>query len=173
MQKYGALKVNQITDMTIVKNLLERHHVAPEKIKTVENLHEEHFSNSQLINKTVNTVTFIAILLITISTIIIGISETRRIKKTLMIMDAIGGSIYTHVLYFIQQNILPIAIATVIAIPIGFLLLDLWLNQYDMINSLSYIYATAALLILVISLIFVMSISLIINQHSVIIGNKK
>ncbi|CNH84077.1 Membrane protein [Yersinia massiliensis] len=173
VQKYGALKVNQITDMTKVKNLLERHHVAPEKIKTVEHLHEDHFSNGQLINKTVNTVTFIATLLITISTIIIGISETRRIKKTLMIMDAIGGSIYTHILYFIRQNILPIAIATVIAIPIGFLLLDLWLNQYDMINNLSYIYAMAALLILVMSLIFVMSITLIINQHSIIIGNKK
>jgi putative ABC transport system permease protein len=164
-QRYGALKLQHMRDITSVKKILERYQVNPEQIKSVNHLHQEYFNSSRLMQRTVNFVTLISIALILISTMIIGISETKRIGKTLKIMESIGGSIYTNIIFFIQQNITPIIIATIISLPIGLFLLHQWLDQYNAVNSLSYVNATGALLIFIVSIIVVMTITLIFNSN--------
>ncbi|MBX9497326.1 darobactin export ABC transporter permease subunit [Yersinia enterocolitica] len=165
-QRYGALKLKKTQDIGTVKKILERYHVNPTQIQTVSHLHKEYFSSSRLIQKTVNFVTLLSITLILISSIIISISETKRIGKTLRIMESIGGSIYTHIVFFIQQNIAPIIMAAMMSLSIGFILLHRWLVQYNTVNSLSYANATGALLIFMISIVVIMTITLILNNNA-------
>ncbi|HHH0666803.1 TPA: ABC transporter permease, partial [Yersinia enterocolitica] len=169
-QRYGALKLQDMQDIGAIKKTLERYRVTPTQIQTVSNLHKEYFNNSRLIQQTANSVTLVSILLILISTIIISISETKRIGKTLKIMESIGGSIYTHIIFFIQQNIAPIVIAVIISFSVGFFLLHRWLVQYNAVNSLSYVNAAGTLLTFMISIIVIMTITLILNNN---IHNKK
>ncbi|HGI5920420.1 TPA: ABC transporter permease, partial [Yersinia enterocolitica] len=105
------------------------------------------------------------VILVLISTIIISTSETKRLEKTLAIMESIGGSIYTHIIFFIQQNIIPIAIAVTISLPISFLLLHNWLAQYSIVKGLTYIYATSSFVVFILCIIIVMTITLILNSN--------
>ncbi|WP_145520005.1 darobactin export ABC transporter permease subunit [Yersinia mollaretii] len=160
---YGALKLQTSQDIAGVKRTLERYHITPEQIKSVNSLHQESLSSSRLIQTTVNNLTLLSMALILISTVIISMSETKRIEKTLKIMDAIGGSIYTHMVFFIQQNIVPVFVAVIVSLPVGLFLLNLWLNQYVIINGQSYIYAMTALLAFLITIIIVMCATLLFN----------
>lgn len=163
-QQYGALKLQNSHDIAMAKRVLERYHITPEQIKSVNSLHQESLSSSRLIQTTVNNLTLLSIALILISTVIISMSETKRIEKTLRIMNAMGGSIYTHIVFFIQQNIAPVFVAVIVSLPVGLFLLNLWLNQYVMVNGLSYIYAMAALLAFIVTIIVVMCATLFFNN---------
>ncbi|QHB33252.1 ABC transporter permease [Yersinia canariae] len=166
-QRYGAIKLRNINDMEKLEKTLSRYHVNSEQIISANNLHKEYFNSNVLLHKTINAATFFSVILILISTIIIGSTETKRLEKTLKIMDSIGGSTYTHIVFFIQQNIVPILIATIISLPASFLLLHKWLAQYSLAKQLSYAYATGSLIISTLSIIIVMVITFILNSHIV------
>ncbi|WP_235801392.1 hypothetical protein [Yersinia pekkanenii] len=170
-QRYAAIKLQHRQDLGEVKKILERYPVNPMQIQTVNHLHQEYFNTNKLMQKTANLVAGLSISLILISTIIISISETKRIGKTLKIMESIGGSIYTHIVFFIQQNIAPIILAAIIAFSIGFFLLHRWLVQYHAVDNLSYVNATATLFIFIISIVVIMTITLILNSN--LINTKK
>lgn len=122
---------------------------------------------------TINTVTLFTVILVLISAIIISTSETIRLEKTLAIMESIGGSIYTHIIFFIQQNVIPIVIAVIISLPVSFLLLHNWLTQYSIVKGLAYIYATSSFVIFILCIILVMTITLILNSHTLNSQKKK
>ncbi|CNH26557.1 Membrane protein [Yersinia intermedia] len=166
-QRYGALKLQYIQDLGEVKKTLERYRVNPTQIQTVEHLHQAYFNTNRLMQKTANFVAILSLSLILISTVIISISETKRISKTLRIMESIGGSIYTHIVFFIQQNIAPIIFAAIIAFSMGFFLLHRWLVQYHAVDNLSYVNATATLFIFIISIVVIMTITLIFNNDNI------
>ncbi|EPS8494138.1 darobactin export ABC transporter permease subunit [Yersinia enterocolitica] len=172
-QRYGAVKLESIQDFGKVEKILKRHHVNTEHIKSVNKLHKEYFSNNILMYNTINTVTLFTVILVLISTIIISTSETKRLEKTLAIMESIGGSIYTHIIFFIQQNIIPIVIAVIISLPVSFLLLHNWLTQYSIVKGLAYIYATSSFVIFILCIILVMTITLILNSHTLNSQKKK
>ncbi len=172
-QRYAAIKLNNITDRAAVEKILKHYNVSTEQIKSANELHQDYFNNNKLMKETINMATLLSVILILISTIIVGTSETKRLGKTLEIMESIGGSIYTNVIFFIQQNLIPIVIAAGISLPISFLLLQRWLSQYPLVNSISYIYATSALIIFMLSVITVMVVTLIFSSKSLnILGNK-
>lgn len=172
-QRYAAIKLNNITDRAAVEKILKHYNVSTEQIKSANELHQDYFNNNKLMKETINMATLLSVILILISTIIVGTSETKRLGKTLEIMESIGGSIYTNVIFFIQQNLIPIVIAAGISLPISFLLLQRWLSQYSLVNSISYIYATSALIIFMLSVITVMVVTLIFSSKSLnILGNK-
>lgn len=172
-QRYGAVKLKNIQDFGKVEKVLNSYHVNTEHIKSVNNLHEEYFSNNVLMYNTINTVTLFSVILVLISTVIISTSETKRLEKTLAIMESIGGSIYTHIIFFIQQNIIPIIIAVIISLPIGFLLLHNWLTQYSLIKKSSYIYATGLFTAFILCIIIVMTTTLIFNCNTLKNQKKK
>lgn len=162
-QRYAAVKLKNIQDMVELERILERYNINTTQIKSVNNLHKEHFNNSILMQETINIVTLLSVTLIFISTVITGISETKRLDSTLKIMESIGGSIYTNIIFFIQENITPIIIAMAISLPISFLLLQRWLNQYSLVKGLSYIHGAGALITFILSIIIVMAITLIFS----------
>ncbi|WP_174848404.1 darobactin export ABC transporter permease subunit, partial [Yersinia artesiana] len=172
-QRYGAVKLENIQDIGKVEKILNRYHVNTENIKSVNSLHKEYYSNNMLMYNTINTVTLFTVILVLISTIIIGTSETKRLEKTLAIMESIGGSIYTHIVFFIQQNIMPIFIAVIVSLPVGFLLLHNWLVQYRVIKGLSYVYATGLFITFILCVIIVMTITLIFTSNTLNINKKK
>ncbi|CNI91370.1 Membrane protein [Yersinia rohdei] len=164
-QRFAAVKLNDIRDLEDVEKTLKYYNINSETIKLVDNLHKEHFNNNNLMEKTINLVTLISIILIMISTIIVGSSETKRLDKTLKIMESIGGSIYTNTIFFIQQNLTLIFIAAIISLTISFWLLHHWLDQFSLVSGTSYLYATCALLSFILSIVFIMSTTLILNSN--------
>lgn len=163
-QRYGSIKLENMEDIGKIVDILKRHHVNSKQIISVTDLHEKYLNDNMLIQKTINAATLFSVMLILVSTTIIGISETKRLDKTLQIMETIGGSIYTHIIFFIQQNIIPIIIASVTSLPISFLLLHKWLAQYSLVNGLSYIYATGALITFISSIVVIMVITFIFSN---------
>ncbi|MDR5017863.1 darobactin export ABC transporter permease subunit [Yersinia rochesterensis] len=163
-QRYGSIKIKNMPDIGKIVDILKRYHVNSEQIVSVNNLHKEYFNDNILIQKTINAVTLFSVMLMLMSTTIIGISETKRLDKTLQIMETIGGSIYTHITFFIQQNIIPILIASVISLPISLLLLHKWLAQYSLVKGLSYVYATGSLIIFILSIVVIMVITFIFSN---------
>ena len=144
--------------------LLERYGVNINQIKLAEHIHQEYFNNHNLMKKTISLVTLFSVALLLISTMIIGIAESKRISKILKIMESVGGSLYTHIIFFIQQNVTPVLVAVAIAFPIGFILLQKWLSKYNFINNLSYLYAFGTLLLFMVSIVSVMTLSLILSH---------
>ncbi|ATM96570.1 Membrane protein [Yersinia frederiksenii] len=173
VQRYGAIKFSNIRDLEVIIKLLQHYSVNPEQIKLVSNLHKEYFNNSILMQETISRVTLLSIILIFISTIIISTSETKRLGKTLEIMTSIGGSVYTNIIFFIQQNLIPIVISVGVSLPISFLLLHRWLDQYSLVSSISYIYATCALISFILAIIIVMTMTLFFSSNTLNIGNNK
>ncbi|PSH17628.1 hypothetical protein B7R74_16125 [Yersinia pseudotuberculosis] len=164
VQRYGALKLPHRNVLSTVEMLLERYGVNINQIKLAEHIHQEYFNNHNLMKKTISLVTLFSVALLLISTMIIGIAESKRISKILKIMESVGGSLYTHVIFFIQQNVTPVLVAVAIAFPIGFILLQKWLSKYNFINNLSYLYAFGTLLLFMVSIVSVMTLSLILSH---------
>ena len=164
VQRYGALNLHHQSDLSTVKMLLERYGVNINQIKLAEHIHQEYFNNHNLMKKTISLVTLFSVALLLISTMIIGIAESKRISKILKIMESVGGSLYTHIIFFIQQNVTPVLVAVAIAFPIGFILLQKWLSKYNFINNLSYLYAFGTLLLFMVSIVSVMTLSLILSH---------
>lgn len=173
VQRYAAIKLNNLSDLGTAEKILKYYHISPEQIKSVRNLHQEHFNNENLIKNTINTVTSVSIVLIIISTVIVSMAEAKRLNKTLQIMESIGGSIYTNIIFFIQHNLIHIIIAAGISLPISLLLLRHWLNQYHWVTGVSYIYATSALFSFILSIIVMMTITLIFSNKILKIGKNK
>ncbi|CFQ47756.1 darobactin export ABC transporter permease subunit [Yersinia similis] len=163
-QRYGALKLQHMGDISTVNMILERYGVNADQIKLAEYIHQEYFNNHNLMKETISLVTLFSVALLLISTMIIGMAESQRISKILKIMESVGGSMYTHIVFFIQQNVTPVLVAVAIAFPIGFILLQKWLSKYNFINSLSYFYAFGTLLLFMVSILSVMILSLILSH---------
>ena len=160
-ERYGAVKFPSLRQRHRITSVLKEYGVADGQIHTVEELHLMHFRNSLLILDIIKLVAALSLLLMLITAIIIGISEAGRLNKTLKIMEAVGGSVYTSMVFFLHQNMLPLLISAVMAFVCGLGLLHRWLGQYEIVTGLTYTYALAALMLLVLSVAAVMALALL------------
>ncbi|WP_213990294.1 darobactin export ABC transporter permease subunit [Sodalis sp. dw_96] len=156
IEKYGSVKYPTLRQRDHIVSMLKDYGLSEGQIESVDDLHRRHFKNSLMISGVIRLVAAISLLLMLVSALIIGISEARRLNKTLKIMEAVGGSIYTGIVFFLYQNVVPLLISTVIAFIIGFGFLHHWLRQYDVVTGLTYTYALAALMLLALSVAAVM-----------------
>lgn len=131
-------------------------------VQTVQELHNSHFHNDQQILKIVTFTAILALVLMVISTLVLSISEAQRLSHTLKIMEAVGGSVATSLLFFLQQHLLPILISSLTALVLGYLLLQRWLRQYEFVAGLVYINGFAALLLLSLMVFAIMTLSLVL-----------
>jgi len=105
----------------------------------------------------------LALIFLVASTLVSGLSEAQRLNRTLKIMESVGGSIATSLVFFLQQNVLPMLLALLTAWAIGGWVLRRWLQQYESVAGLVYVNAFAALLLLSLLLIAIMALSLVLG----------
>lgn len=130
-------------------------------MQTVEELHNRHFHQEQ---QTLNIMSFTAIVslvLMVISTLILSLSEVQRLKHTIKIMEAVGGSVATSLVFFLKKNLLAILIPSLTALSLGSLLLRSWLQQYELVTHQLYINGFIALMLLTLMVIAIMALSLV------------
>ena len=159
--RYGALRTSGIDDLAIIESTLESEGYTASRIVDVQQLHRDHFNERTLLLKAVLMVAATCLVLTLLSTLVVGISEIKHLSKTLGIMEAVGGSIYTSLVYFLKANVVPVLVAVGTAFVVGRQLLSRWLSQFEFNASLSYTYAFAALLFLTLCVIVVLCISLL------------
>lgn len=158
IEKYAAMGFSTNAQRDRLTSLLSSYGI--NDLQTVEQLHKIHFADSLLIITVVRLVALLSLFLMLISAMIIGLSEAKRLNKTLVIMEAVGGSIYTSIVYFLRQNVAPLALALTLSFFVGSWLLQRWLSQYDVISGLAYTYAFAALIFLALAVVAVMAAAL-------------
>ncbi len=161
IEKFGSVKYPTRRQRDYIVSLLKDYGLHEGQIESVDDLHRRHFKNHLLITNVIRLVAALSLLLMLSSAVIIGISEAGRLNKTLKIMEAVGGSVYTGIVFFLQQNILPLLISSALAFIIGFGVLHRWLKRYDLVTGLTYTYALAALLLLTLGVAAVMALSLL------------
>ncbi|WP_345994672.1 darobactin export ABC transporter permease subunit [Sodalis praecaptivus] len=160
-QQYGALRVDSEDQMRRAKQVLAKQMLSPDGMQTVAELHAAHFHDGRLIQHIIRLVALLSLSLMLLSAVIIGQSESRRLAKTLAIMEALGGSTYTGFVYFLKQNGVPLALSLAAAGVAGWALLNRWLAQYERVTSLCYVWAFAALLALALGVVAVMTLTLV------------
>ncbi|WP_170975413.1 darobactin export ABC transporter permease subunit [Martelella alba] len=162
-EKYGAVRYPSTRQRAQITAVLNEYGVSDGQIRSVDELHRAHYRNSLLILAIIRLVAGLSLLLMLSSAVIIGISEAGRLNRTLKIMEAVGGSVYTSVAFFLRQNMPPLLVSAAAAFVCGLWLLHRWLGQYDAVTGLTYTYALAALLLLVLAVAAVMTLSLLIG----------
>ncbi|NDL61561.1 darobactin export ABC transporter permease subunit [Acerihabitans arboris] len=161
VEKYAAIGFATAAQRDRITSLLSGYGLADMHMQTVDELHADHFKNSLLILNVIRLVASLSLLLMLASAMVIGLSEARRLKQTLLIMEAVGGSVYTSAVFFLRQNVPPLAAALSFSFAIGFVFLRRWLRQYEVITGLTYTYAFAALMLLALAVVAVMAMALL------------
>lgn len=165
LEKFATLSyVNEQNEALLVK-LLRRYGPPGLSVHSVQTLHNHHFHNDRQMLNIITLTTVLSLILMVISTLVIGISEVQRLNNTLKIMEAVGGSRATSLVFFLQQNVLPMLLALLIALVAGCLLLRRWLEQYESVTGLPYINAFAALLLLSLLVTAIMTLSLVLSSR--------
>ncbi|TCL06107.1 darobactin export ABC transporter permease subunit [Sodalis ligni] len=160
IEKYGSIKYSTRRQRDNIISQFQDYGLSEGQIVLVDDLHRRHFKNHLLITNVIRLVAALSLLLLLGSAVIIGISEAVRLNKTLKIMEAVGGSIYTGIVFFLQQNMASLLISSALAFIVGFGFLHRWLKRYDLVTGLTYTYALAALLLLTLGVAAVMALSL-------------
>lgn len=151
---------NGISPETLVRQI-KAYGPANLLVQTVEELHNRHFHQEQ---QTLNIMSFTAIVslvLMVISTLILSLSEVQRLKHTIKIMEAVGGSVATSLVFFLKKNLLAILIPSLTALSLGSLLLRSWLQQYELVTHQLYINGFIALMLLTLMVVAIMALSLV------------
>ncbi|XBS70258.1 hypothetical protein ABK905_03005 [Acerihabitans sp. KWT182] len=161
VEKYGSVRYPNLRQRDSIISLLKDYGLSDGQIRCVDDLHSRHFEKILIISNVLRLVAVLSLLLMLASAVIIGISEAARLNKTLKIMESVGGSVYTGIAFFLQQNLAPMLISFAASFGIGFGFLHHWLRRYDVVTGLTYTYALAALLLLALVVAAVMVLALL------------
>lgn len=164
LEKFATLSYTDQHNLQALTTILKRYGPPGLSIQTVEHIHNHHFQNAQLMLNVIMLTAILALIVMVITTLIISISQAQRLNSTLNIMEAVGGSVATSMVFFLQLYVLPIVLSLVIALISGSLLLRSWLQQYQSVSGLVYINAFAALLLLGLVVVAIMAISLVLSD---------
>lgn len=167
LEKFATVAYsNDQQEATLVAEL-KRHGPPNVSVQTVQNLHNRHFHNDSQMLNVITLTAVLALILMVISTLVINLSDAQRLDSTLKIMEAVGGSLATSMVFFLQQHVLPMVFSLLAALALGYLLLRRWLQQYDTVAGLVYINAFAALLLLGLLVAAIMALSLVLHDGRV------
>ncbi len=142
-------------------SVLRDYGIAEAQIRSVDELHQQHFRNNLLMLQLITMGAWLSLLLMLTSTIIIGLSEAVRLRYTLMIMEAVGGSVVNGMLFFLRQHMVALALSASLALAAGFWVLQQWLSQYAVVTGLTHTYAFTALAALVFGVAALMASALL------------
>ena len=162
LEKFATLSYSHQQHLPAITTLLKRYGPPGLSIQTVEQIHRHHFQNSQLMLSVIMLTAILALVVMVISTLIISIAEAQRLNGTLKIMEAVGGSTATSMVFFLRLYLLLIVLSLAVALLPGNLLLLSWLQQYQSVSSVVYINAFASLLLLGLVVISIMAIALVL-----------
>lgn len=162
LEKFATLSYSHQHYLPALTTLLKHYGPPGLSIQTVEQMHNHHFQNAQLMLNIIMFSAILALAVTVISTLIISISETQRLNNTLKIMEAVGGSIATSMVFFLRLYFLPIVLSLVIALVSGSQLLKNWLQQYQSVSRVVYINAFGSLLLLGLVVVAIMAIALVL-----------
>ncbi|WP_413728935.1 darobactin export ABC transporter permease subunit [Sodalis sp. RH22] len=161
VEKYAAIGFSTAAQRDRIISALSGYGLADLQVRTVEELHAEHYKNSLLIQDVIRLVASLSLFLMLVSAMVIGLSEARRLNQTLMIMAAVGGSVSTSAVFFLRQNMLALTLTLSLSLGIGVVLLRRWLGQFDVVTGLALTYAFAALMLLGLAVMAVMVATLL------------
>lgn len=161
LEKYAAVRFSTAAQRDRIISLLSGYGLADMPMRTVDELHADQVENSLMILAVTRLAALLSLLLMLASAMAVGLSEARRLKPTLLIMAAVGGSLYTGTAFFLRQNLPPLAAALPLSFAIGVVFLRRWLRQYEVISGLAYAYAFAALMITALAVVAVMVMALL------------
>lgn len=161
LEKYGSVSFASPRERHRITSVLRDYGIAEGQIRSVDELHHQHFRNSLSMLRLITMGALLALLLILTSAIIIGLSEAARLRYTLIIMEAVGGSVVNGMLFFLRQHMAALALSSTLALAAGFGFLQEWLNQYDVVAGLTHTYAFAALAVLVFGVAVLMASALL------------
>ena len=162
LEKFATLSYSHQQYLPALTTLLKRYGPPSLSLQTVEQIHNDHFKNSQLMLNVIMITAILALVVMVISTLIISIAEAQRLNNTLKIMEAVGGSLATSMVFFLRLYFLPIVLSLVIALVSGSLLLKNWLQRYQSVSGVVYINAFSSLLLLGLVVIAIMAIALVL-----------
>ncbi|WP_413735644.1 darobactin export ABC transporter permease subunit [Sodalis sp. RH21] len=161
MEKYAALTFPGQQQRERIVTALKDYGLEDQRMRTVTELYAGHFKNSLLMLDIIQLSVSLSLFLMLVSAIIIGLSEARRLNDTLKIMEAVGGSVYTSIVFFLRQNVIPLVVALLASFGLGLWLLRRWLGRYDVVAGLTYTYACCALIALALVVVAVMAMALL------------
>ncbi len=164
LEKFATLSYTKEQNEELLITLLKRYGPPGLSVHSVQTLHNRHFHNDRQILNIITLTTVLSLILMVISTLVVSISEAQRLNHTLKIMEAVGGSVATSLVFFLQQNVLPMLLSLLAALATGCLLLRRWLEQYESVAGLAYINALAALLLLSLLVTAIMTLSLVLSS---------
>ena len=131
-------------------------------VQTVQALHQRHFYNDAQMLSIMTFIATLALIFMVVSILVSSLSEAQRLNRTLKIMEAVGGSIATSLVFFLERNVLPVLLTLLTAWLIGGVILRQWLQSYHFVAGLVYVNAFAALLLLSLLLVAIMTLSLVL-----------
>ncbi|MCW2477981.1 darobactin export ABC transporter permease subunit [Candidatus Symbiopectobacterium sp. NZEC135] len=167
LEKFATVAYSNDQQEASIAAQIKRHGPPDLSLQTVQALHNRHFHNdSQMLNVITFTASM-ALILMVISTLVISLSDAQRLDSTLKIMEAVGGSLATNVVFFLQQHVLPMLFSLLASLALGGLLLRRWLQQYDTVAERVYVNAFAALLLLGLIVVAIMALSLVLHDGRV------
>lgn len=164
LEKFATLSYTKEQNEEQLITLLKRYGPPELSVHSVQTLHNRHFHNDRQILNIITLTTVLSLIFMVASTLVVSISEAQRLNNTLKIMEAVGGSVATSLVFFLKQNVLPMMIALLAALATGYLLLRRWLEQYEWVANLVYINAFAALLLLSLLVAAIMTLSLLLSS---------
>lgn len=167
LEKFATVAYSNDQQEAAIAAQIKRHGPPDLALQTVQELHNRHFYNdSQMLNVITFTAS-LALMLMVISTLVISLSDAQRLDSTLKIMEAVGGSLATNTVFFLQHHVLPMLFSLLAALALGSWLLRRWLQQYDTVAGLVYANAFAALLLLGLMVVAIMALSLVLHDGRV------
>ncbi|MCW2477309.1 darobactin export ABC transporter permease subunit [Candidatus Symbiopectobacterium sp. NZEC151] len=167
LEKFATVAYSNVQQEAPLVALIKRHAPPNLSLQTVQALHDRHFHNDSQMLNVITLTALLALILMVISTLVISLSDAQRLDGTLKIMEAVGGSLATNMVFFLQQHVLPIVFSLLAALALGYLLLGRWLQQYDTVAGLVYVNAFAALLLLGLTVTAIMALSLVLHDGRV------
>lgn len=167
LEKFATLAYSNDQQAASLVAQIKRHGPPNLSLQTVQEIHNRHFHNDSQMLNIITLTAMLALVLMVISTLVISISDAQRLDSTLKIMEAVGGSLATSMVFFLQQHVLPMLFSLLAALALGCLLLRYWLEQYSTVTELVYVNAFAALLLLGLMVAAIMALSLVLHDGRV------
>lgn len=164
-QRFAAFRLIDPARLNEVRAVLADYAVPPTQIQSVADISDQHFAREHTILHILLMVSTLSVMVMVISAISIGLSQAKRQRHTLRIMEAVGGSIYTDFVYFLQLNVPILLLSLILAAGIGMPLLNLWLSRYEVVNGQCWGWAVAALLQLGVMVVAIMALTLLTGDR--------
>lgn len=164
LEKFATVAYSNDQQEASVAAQIKRHGPSNLSLQTVQELHNRHFYNDSQMLNVVTLTASLALILMVISTLVIGLSDAQRLDSTLKIMEAVGGSLATNTVFFLQQHVLPMLFSLLASLALGGWLLRRWLQRYDTVAGVVYVNAFAALLSLGLMVVAIMALSMVLHD---------